>query len=115
MEITPLPWAWVKMPTYMKWDIQTGGDELILSFSGPVLEGFGGAGALGDWGALSILEVDAQFIIRAVNNHYQLLEALEETQSILHSGACEPWGCVPACEQARAAIDLAVSDRNPVQ
>ena len=77
MEHTPLPWAWVKTPTYVKWDIQTGGDELILSFSGPVLEAVGGEGALGAWGSLSISEADAEFIIRAVNSHYKLLEALE--------------------------------------
>ena len=114
MEHTPIPWAWVKMPTYIKWDIQTGGDKLILSFFGPVLEACGGEGALGDWGALSISEANAQFIIRAVNNHAALLEALEALEALIHPETRgDIWARAsdsPEAIQARAAILAAKGD-----
>ena len=101
-EHTPTPWEARFIPAQAGQDstyeiVRTGCDTAIATVHWPGLP----------------LEADAEFIVRAVNSHDDLLAALELVAPELHRlylhsrtfKECD----FPECEQARAAIDKAKS------
>lgn len=57
------------------------------------------------------VEANARLIVRAVNSHAALVEALRETQAWIHEYICSavvcPAKCQEPCVQARAALAAA--------
>ncbi len=64
----------------------------------------GGVGAMGNF------EANAALIVRAVNAHEALVEALED---MVEEWACSDDDCPHGCKEARAALALALAGETP--
>lgn len=86
MNHTQIPWYYTKTKEYNAGGMRWGGDKVFATKEEPderteqdtiILDAVGGEGAGGGWGVISIEDANAEFIVRCVNSHDALVDALE--------------------------------------